>query len=177
MALEARLARLAPALLLSPARERDQHPPPDRMPLAGPARRPAAVPLRPADGEEYGGGRPLVDRAKRLRAAPRDPRLHAERAKQHGETFGRVAIVVDDENSRRRGARALELAPRGGLPRRRRGRGEGQPHDELAAAAAAFAARLDGAAVHRREPPREREPDPQAPDLPAMLRAAREHLE
>ena len=79
---------------------------------------------------------------------------------QHGERFGAVGAVVDNQDAKASGGRGRgDGLPRGRLRHFSRDR---QTHDELAAAAKPAAVRFDGSALQFHERPDQGEPDAQA---------------
>src|SRR5690348_15072843 len=96
------------------------------------------------DGSDRSNARTELER---LRTVERERYLVAGEAEHDAQGFGRVAVVVDYEHARTVRATAAAHSRFVGQHTRRRDHLVRQPHDELAAAAGAFAARLHRAAM------------------------------
>src|SRR5690606_36836012 len=130
-------------LVLAPPGQRDE----PRVPsVAAPANRPrdlVAVDARQPDVEDDDIGIEPRARLDRLQAVMRDVRLVPGHPQELADAFGRIHVVVDDENAQRpvlRGLPAVRRLPRclrAGCPDAHR-----PPHEELAPVTRTVAARL-----------------------------------
>ncbi len=168
--IETRLRRLALVLRLPPTRER--HDPDIRTALpANAATRLVAVHAGHTDVEHDDRCAKIRQRCEPRFAVVRHPHGAAHALDEEGHGIGGVAVIVDHEHP---GIRERRIAGRRSHGPQRRRTGDSDSNRELAAAAQAFATRLDAPAVQVHESPRQREADAE-PRLAPLARRVRLH--